>query len=279
MQRATINSPHTLSSGASKHPSTHCLEVTERGPAASCGHPDLAATSSRRVSVTYGQSCTARFLGAVQRRTGCFLVEITIAGALAQAAVSTLAAIYRQRRQQQDAASTKVLDTLVAEYGLPDPGTAAGDSTKELVTRLETSPKATEAAFALSPDAVFNEARARLRLFFRINVGVCLAVSTVLVGALAAALVLALVGRTALAGVFGALSLGDIVFAAAYGPLKRIEAALVATQRLDIIHLSTRERLSAAQELTDPSARVRETERIWEDIKNDLAALSADSDH
>ncbi len=203
------------------------------------------------------------------------MIAESLTAVLAQSAVSQLLVLYKQRAEGNESDNDVVLDELVAEYGLPDPDTSVNESTKRLADRLESSPKATEAGLALSPDAVFRETRTRLRLFFRINVGVCLAVSTILIGALAASIILALMGETTLAAVFGALTLGDILFAAVYGPLNRIETALLATQRLDIIHLSTRERLQAARELSDPAARARETERIWDDIKNDLAALSA----
>ncbi|KJK12716.1 hypothetical protein UB45_04975 [Terrabacter sp. 28] len=209
------------------------------------------------------------------------MIEVTLASLLASAAVSqvgTLLTRWRERSATESderyKADVGVLEQLLANYGSPQEIRRDSAHTDEVLRKIEATDNAAQLALALSPDRVFQDARARLSLVFRFNFAVCFAVSVILLGALAAAIVLALQGKTTLAIVFGGLSLGDILFAAAYQPLDRVNKAMVSTQRLDIIHLSTRERLSQSAEILDPAERLAETNRIWQDIKNDLTALA-----
>ena len=118
-------------------------------------------------------------------------------------------------------------------------------------------------ALALDPDAAFRDARNRFQLVLRINIGISVALAVVLIGGIVGAIISALVGRSGLAGAFGGVTIIDLAGAIIYKPLKATNEALISTQRLDIIHLSTRESLLACAHLTTASARVKCAAPVW----------------
>jgi predicted cobalt transporter CbtA len=152
--------------------------------------------------------------------------------------------------------------------------TTRGHSDDAVTPSPSTSDAAVETALALDPDTVSRDARRRFALVLRINLVISIALAVILVGAIVGAIVSALMGRGALAGVFGGLTLVDLAGAMAYKPLDAINQALVATQRLDIIHFSTRERLLGCAQLPSPAERNNCAAPVWAQIKEELTALS-----
>lgn len=215
-------------------------------------------------------------------------MEVAVLSVLATSAASALAQRLAKRGDEPSASlddaslsasevdTDALLERLVVTYGT-EGATANKAEYGRLVDRLESDPKVPPAGLALDPDRVFQDARTRLTLVFRINLALSLLIAGILIGGIIAGVILASTGNGGLATIFGAVAFADLIVAAVYRPLDQVNASLLNTQRLDMIHLSTRERLQAARAIPDLDKRIEATNAIWEQIKADLASLAGKS--
>jgi len=104
---------------------------------------------------------------------------------------------------------------------------------------------------------------------------VSIALAVILLGAASAAIVLGILGENAWAAVAGGVTMADLLGVLIYKPLAAINRSLVATQRIDIVHLAARERLRAIPDIQNPEKRVAAAKSVWEEIKADLQGLAA----
>ena len=128
-------------------------------------------------------------------------------------------------------------------------------------------------ALSISSESVFRSARRRIDLVFRINLALAITLAVILIGGIAGAIVSALVfGNSSWAIVFGGVSVADIIGVLAFKPLKEINRALIATQRLDILHLSLQKRLELCDQHKTLEGRFRCQTEVWEAIQAELAS-------
>jgi hypothetical protein len=128
---------------------------------------------------------------------------------------------------------------------------------------------------AISPDAVFRDARKRIDLVFKLNLGLAIVLAAVLLGGIAGAVISAVFfEKTIWALAFGGISVGDVIGAYALKPLTAINAAVIATQRLETIHLRLSEQLKLCAEHANLDDRIRCQTTVWETIQKDLSTLA-----
>jgi hypothetical protein len=128
----------------------------------------------------------------------------------------------------------------------------------------------------LLSDTVFQDARRRVILVFRLNIALSLAVSLILIGAITTSIVLGFFGRDVWATALGGVAMLDLVGAALYRPLAQINRALVRAQQIDMLVLSARERLRVVGDIAEANDLATATLHAWADILADLKALSKD---
>jgi hypothetical protein len=143
--------------------------------------------------------------------------------------------------------------------------------------RLEATPPAEvgAAVLAISPDVVFRDARKRIDLVFKLNLGLAIILAVILLGGIAGAVISAVFFEKAIwALVFGGLSVGDVIGAYALKPLTAINAAIISTQRLEAIHLRLSEQLKACADHSNLNERIKCQTAVWEAIQHDLSTLA-----
>ena len=131
-------------------------------------------------------------------------------------------------------------------------------------------------ALAFSPESVFGEARRRIRLVFRLNLGITVALALILLGGISGSVILGgLLEQSKWALIFGGVSVADLLGVYAFKPLKAIYEALFATQRLDTVHLRLYEQLRSCTEHENLSERINCQTQVWEAIQRELTAISS----
>jgi len=130
-------------------------------------------------------------------------------------------------------------------------------------------------ALATSPDALFRDARRRIAMVFRLNFGVALVLATILLMGIAGAIISAVFLRqNTWALAFGGVTVADLLGVYVFKPLKVINASLVATQRLDSIHLRLHKQLPECDQLETPKERLQCQTELWKSIESELASLA-----
>ncbi len=128
-------------------------------------------------------------------------------------------------------------------------------------------------ALSISSESVLFSARRRIELVFRINLALAIALAVIFMGGIAGAIVSALAfGNSSWILVFGGVSAADILGVLAFKPLKEIHKALIATQRLDILHLSLQKQLELCDQHKDLEDRFRCQTKVWEAIQAELVS-------
>jgi hypothetical protein len=130
-------------------------------------------------------------------------------------------------------------------------------------------------ALALEPDAVFADARRRVSFVFKLTVAISTVLAFLLLGGIAGAIIGALLGHAVWAAVFGAVSAADMLGVIVYRPLAQIDGAIVSAQRLDLLFLSTRERLRDCRRQSELKEQIACATRVWQEMHAQLAALSS----
>jgi hypothetical protein len=158
------------------------------------------------------------------------------------------------------------------------PRTAAGGLTRRIAGMEGESgtlaPDLGALALNSSPD-FFSTARKRIALAFRLNVILALALAFILFGGIMLSIGGALTGHGGLAVAFGGVSAADLLGVYAFKPLAEISSAVVASQRLEIIHMRLQSQLLSCADQPDVEKRLHCQTGVWNAIQRDLAAMSA----
>ena len=128
------------------------------------------------------------------------------------------------------------------------------------------------AALTLAPQ-LFKDARSRISLMFRIRLGLAVLLAVILIVALAACIFSVLTGEEQLALLFGGLTLIDVLAFAFGKPLKAVTDAVVASQRLELVHLRVQVDINSCATLRDPEARIQCQSAVWKSIQDELVAM------
>jgi hypothetical protein len=144
---------------------------------------------------------------------------------------------------------------------------------------VELDPRVGGAALAIDSGTVFDDARRRISLVFKLNLGLAIALAVILLGGLVGAIIAGLVfNKNAWGLAFGGISGADLIGIYLFKPLTAINSALVATQRLDALHLRVHEQLKTCVEYSDLDARIRCQTQVWEAMQKELAVLAGKGD-
>lgn len=149
------------------------------------------------------------------------------------------------------------------------------EETERLTVESTPSVQVGATILAISPDQVFRDARKRIDLVFKLNLGLAIVLAVILLGGIAGAVISAVFfEKTIWALVFGGISVGDVIGAYALKPLTAINAAIIGAQRLEAIHLRLSEQLKACSEHLDLEQRIRCQTTVWQAIQHDLSTLA-----
>jgi|SRR5215469_1953402 len=130
-------------------------------------------------------------------------------------------------------------------------------------------------ALALSPESVFVDARNRIGLVFRLNLGIAITLAVILLAGIAGGVYSAVFLQNRVwSSVFGGVSIADLIGVYVFKPLAAINAALVSTIRLDNLQLGLQQQLANCTQLTDAQQRIECQSSVWEKIQIELATLS-----
>lgn len=128
---------------------------------------------------------------------------------------------------------------------------------------------------AISSDAVFRDARKRIDLVFKLNLALAIILAVILLGGIAGAIISAVFfEKTIWTLVFGGMSVADVIGVYALKPLTAINAAVIATQRLEAIHLRLSEQLKVCAEHEKLDDKIKCQTTVWEAIEHDLSTLA-----
>lgn len=170
------------------------------------------------------------------------------------------------------ASTREVLESVAA--GTADSQDDAGASGSKGRDRT-VDPQQAAAALTLAPQ-LFADARRRISLMFRLRLGLALILAVVLIGAIGVAIFAAFQGNNGLALIFGGLSLIDILAFAFGKPLKAVTDVVVASQRLELLHLRVQVDIKSCAQLSQPEARIQCQMDVWTAIQAELAAMGGD---
>ena len=126
-----------------------------------------------------------------------------------------------------------------------------------------------------SPPEVFLTARKRIALVFRLNVCLALMLAFILFGAIILLIGSAFTGRSALAGVFAGSLWQILLVSTRSSHWLRISSAVVASQRLEIIHMRLLSQLRTCAEQSDIEKRFKCQTGVWNAIQRDIASMSS----
>jgi hypothetical protein len=146
---------------------------------------------------------------------------------------------------------------------------------------LEQSPEQRQIgalALAISPQAVFSDARQRMELVFKINLAVAIVLAVILLGGLAGSVYSAIfLHNNIWASVFGGVSAADVIGLLVFKPLTAINTALIGTQRLEMLQLRLSQQLDACALHERLDARIECQSAVWDTIQRELGLLAAKS--
>ena len=137
-------------------------------------------------------------------------------------------------------------------------------------------PPSRRIAFGIDPSAVVHDARRRIDIVFKFNLAVAMVLAAILVCGIGGCVLSAVVFKEATwALAFAGISVADLLGTYVYKPLDAVNAAVIATQRLDTIHLRLREQLNLCMQHPNLKDRIDCQTDVWQAIQKDLATLSA----
>jgi hypothetical protein len=131
-------------------------------------------------------------------------------------------------------------------------------------------------ALAISPEAVFGDARKRIALVFKINLAVSIVLAAILLVGIGGAVYSAVFIQKAIWSLaFGGLSVADLIGVYVFKPLSAINAALIGATRLDTLQLRLNQQLSQCAGHDDLEARIRCQTAVWDVIQHELSILAS----
>ena len=137
--------------------------------------------------------------------------------------------------------------------------------------------KKSEAAaitLAVTKQAVFQDARRRVELVFKVNLAIAIVLAIILLAGIGGAIFAAFFQQNAWATAFGGIAVADLIGVYVFKPLDAINSAMVASQRLDALSLRMHDQLKACDEYTSIKERIECQSAIWEKIQQELSSLS-----
>jgi hypothetical protein len=130
------------------------------------------------------------------------------------------------------------------------------------------------AALAFDPDGLFRTARARIDLTFRLRLGMIVVLAMILAVSLAGALAGAITGNLPIAAGAGGIAVVDAILAVVFKPIRELHKAIVATQRIDLIHLQARQLLGECQQHKGLRLRIDCQQKVWATINKQMERLA-----
>jgi hypothetical protein len=183
--------------------------------------------------------------------------------------------------ESQASTVEEVVEAPVPRSDEPDRRPLTDALSRRLLTGSANAPPVLPAevgGFALdTPPEFFLTARRRIALVFRLNICLALILAFILFGAIILLIVAAFTGHGALIAVFGGVSVADLIGVYAFKPLAEISSSVIASQRLEIIHMRLLSQLRTCAEQVDPEKRRRCQTGVWNAIQKDIAAMSSSS--
>jgi hypothetical protein len=119
----------------------------------------------------------------------------------------------------------------------------------------------------------FDKARSRIALVFRLNIILSVTLAAILLAAIAAAVVTGLQGKNTWALIFGGVSVVDIAGVFVLRPLSAITGAVIASQRLEVIHMRLLHQLQSCAAHSDLDKRLKCQTNVWNTIQRELTAM------
>ncbi len=133
-------------------------------------------------------------------------------------------------------------------------------------------------ALAISPEAVFVDARRRMSVVFRLNLAVAIVLAIILLGGIGGAVFSAVFLRNSTwSFAFGGISAADLLGVYVFKPLSAINASLLGTQRLEMLQLRLSQQLSTCAQHEKLERRIECQTVVWESIQRELAILAGAS--
>jgi hypothetical protein len=121
---------------------------------------------------------------------------------------------------------------------------------------------------------VITTARRRISLVFKLNVALALTLAFILFGGVATCIGSAVFGHELWASVFGGVAVGDLLGIYLFKPIATISAAVVASQRLELVHMRLVDQLNECAKEQNADKRVACQTAVWDSIQRDLAAMA-----
>ncbi|MDQ3812649.1 MAG: hypothetical protein M3347_01705 [Armatimonadota bacterium] len=131
------------------------------------------------------------------------------------------------------------------------------------------------AALAISSDSVFRDARRRINLVFMFNLGLSIVLAVILLAGVAGAVASAVfLKQNTWAAIFGGVSAADLLGLYIFKPLVAVNSAIVAAQRMDLLHLRMYEQLKTCQGHEVLAERIACQTVVWKEIQEELSKLA-----
>lgn len=154
-----------------------------------------------------------------------------------------------------------------------------GITEEEAIRRSAGSPPQRElgtTALALDSREVFDTARKRIDLVFKLNLILAVTLAVILIVGVAGAVISAVfLNQSIWALVFGGVSVADVVGALALKPLKAVNSAIVSTQRLEVLHLGLQDLLDACRQHESLEVRIDCLSDTYDTMHEELAKFAA----
>jgi hypothetical protein len=131
------------------------------------------------------------------------------------------------------------------------------------------------AAISIDVDSVMRDARQRVARMLRINIALAVVLAGILVIGLGGVVIAGVIlGKGTAAAVFGGMSVADVFALAFTKPFALISGAVVAGQRLEVVHLRLRQELEGCNAFEDADRRLRCRRQVWQDVQAELRSLA-----
>ena len=139
----------------------------------------------------------------------------------------------------------------------------------------EEAAEAGATASLVSPSAVFEQARRRIRFLFTFRVGVLVTVVVILLAALIGVILAVATGESGLAVGIGVFGIADLAAAWIYKPLEKLHGTLLDTQRLEAAHAATLDQLRLCRQYPTVEEQFQCARQVWSSLFRELAEQQA----
>jgi ABC-type multidrug transport system fused ATPase/permease subunit len=129
-------------------------------------------------------------------------------------------------------------------------------------------------ALAVGKEAIFQDARRRVELVFKLNLAIAIVLAIILLSGIAGAVFSAFFQRAVWATAFGGIAAADMIGVYVFKPLDAINSAMVASQRLDATALRLYEQLRSCDGYENLKDRIECQSVVWDKIQQELSSLA-----